>query len=159
MERLKHAGYEHYEISNFALPNCRSHHNETYWRGHPYFAFGVGASRYVDGYREKNETSFERYLTAIRSQQSATVEREWISTEAAAREKLVFGLRRLDGVDCETFLAETGYVVEDLGGAALRHYCDQGWLEYDDGVLRLTSEGLLISDGMWPNLIVAEDAS
>ena len=51
MDTLESAGLEHYEISNFARPGCRSRHNQVYWANHPYFGFGVGAARYLDGRR------------------------------------------------------------------------------------------------------------
>jgi oxygen-independent coproporphyrinogen-3 oxidase len=51
IDRLVAAGYEHYEVSNFAQPGCRSRHNETYWSGAGYFAAGPGAARYIDGSR------------------------------------------------------------------------------------------------------------
>jgi oxygen-independent coproporphyrinogen-3 oxidase len=54
IDMLTAEGFEHYEVSNFAGPECRSRHNETYWSGRSYFAAGPGASRYVDGRRETN---------------------------------------------------------------------------------------------------------
>ena len=57
IDRLTAAGFEHYEVSNFARPARRSRHNQAYWSGDGYFAAGPGAARYVDGIRETNHRS------------------------------------------------------------------------------------------------------
>ena len=82
--------------------------------------------------------------------QSPVAESEKLEAEDAARERLVFGLRRLEGVACEAFERETGYRVESLGGAALKEYQQHGLLEMREGTLRLTRKGLLVSDALWP---------
>ena len=103
IDRLTAAGFEHYEVSNFARPGCRSRHNETYWSGDGYFAAGPGAARYVDGVRETNHRSTTTYLQRVLAGESPVAEREELSPEARARELLVFGLRRIDGVSRREF--------------------------------------------------------
>ena len=98
IDRLTAAGFEHYEVSNFARPGCRSRHNETYWSGDGYFAAGPGAARYVGGVRETNHRSTTTYLQRVLAGESPVAERESLSPEAQARELLVFGLRRIEGV-------------------------------------------------------------
>ncbi len=53
IETLIASGYEHYEVSNFARPGCRSRHNQVYWRNEPYYGFGAGATSYVGGARSR----------------------------------------------------------------------------------------------------------
>lgn len=153
IDRLTAAGYEHYEVSNFALPGQRSRHNETYWLGLPYYAFGPGAARYVDGRREMNHKSVTTYIRRVLAGESPVAERESLDAPARARERLVFGLRRLEGVDAGSFETETGYSIETLAGEAVRRYVDRGLLEWSGRRLRLTRDGLLVSDALWPDLL------
>ncbi len=150
IDSLTGAGFEHYEVSNFAQPGHRSRHNETYWTGREFYAAGPGAARFIDGRREVNHRSTTTYLQRVMQGQSPVAESEKLEAEDAARERLVFGLRRLEGVDCEAFERETGYRVEALGGAALKEYQQHGLLEMREGTLRLTRKGLLVSDALWP---------
>jgi oxygen-independent coproporphyrinogen-3 oxidase len=85
--------------------------------------------------------------------QSPVAERETMSGEERARERLVIGLRRLSGLDLREFSRETGFSVERLGGEALQRFIEQGFLERTGTSLRLTRRGLLISDSLWPYLL------
>ena len=98
IDRLTAAGFEHYEVSNFARPGRRSRHNQAYWSGDGYFAAGPGAARYVDGVRETNHRSTTTYLHRVLAGESPVAEREQLDPEARARELLVFALRRIEGV-------------------------------------------------------------
>ena len=153
IDELTAAGFEHYEVSNFAQPGHRCRHNEVYWTGREYFAFGAGAARFVDGCREVNHRSTSAYLTRIRDGKSPVAEREMLSAEQHARECLVFGLRRLEGVDRGEFFAETGQTVDSLVGEPLRRFVELGLLEQENGRVRLTRKGLMISDSLWPEML------
>jgi oxygen-independent coproporphyrinogen-3 oxidase len=150
---LTAAGYEHYEVSNFALPGHRCRHNETYWLGRGYFAVGPGAARYVNGVREMNHRSTTAWLQRLDKNESPVAESEELGSEDRARERLVFGLRRLDGIDVREFAKEMGFTVEHLGGESLQRFVQQGFLERCETTLRLTRRGLLISDSLWPYLL------
>jgi oxygen-independent coproporphyrinogen-3 oxidase len=149
-ERLEAAGYEHYEVSNYALPGFRCRHNEAYWLGQPYFAAGPGAARFVDGRREVNHRSLVAYIRRLEAGQSSVAEWERLEPEGAARERLVFGLRRLEGVEASDFESATGFSIEQLVGGALPRFLDQGLLEWNGTKLRLTRPGVLVSDAIWP---------
>jgi oxygen-independent coproporphyrinogen-3 oxidase len=157
IETLTAAGYEHYEVSNFARPGHRCRHNETYWTGRPYFATGPGAARFVAGRRETNHRSTTTYIARVLAGQSPVAESEQLEPEDAARERLVFALRRLEGIDLAQFAAETGFAAERLGGDALSRFLNQGLLEIVDREnhrhLRLTRRGLLVSDALWPEFL------
>lgn len=150
---LKKNGFEHYEVSNFSRLGYRCKHNENYWLGNSYFGFGPGAARYVDGKRELNHRSTSRYLQMIQSGESPTVESELIDAEASAREKLIFGLRRIEGIDTRSFQEETEFAVLDLAERELNRLIDQKMLEFEGQTLRLTRAGLLVSDSIWPLLL------
>lgn len=153
IDLLEAAGFEHYEVSNFALPGRRSRHNQVYWEGASYYAAGPGAARYVDGVRETNHASLRTYLRRIAAGASPVAERESLDEEARARERLILGLRRLQGVEFAAFQAATGYGVFELAGDVLRALAAEGVVALDDRRIRLTREGLLVSDSVWPALL------
>ncbi len=153
IERLTSGGWEHYEVSNFARPGHRCRHNAVYWTGGEYYAAGPSAARHVDGVREVNHASTRTYVRRVLAGRSPVVERERLDRESKARERLVFQLRILDGVQLERFHEETGCDVQLLAGNLLSRYEAAGWLERRGSTLRLTREGLLVSDSLWPDLL------
>ena len=150
IERLVSSGFEHYEVSNFAQSGHRCRHNETYWTGRPYYAAGPGAARYVGGRREVNHRSVTTYLRRVLAGKSPVHESESLDPEDIARERLVFGLRRLEGVNRWDFRCETGYEIEELGEESLKRFVANHYLEWRNDQLRLTRTGLMVSDSLWP---------
>jgi oxygen-independent coproporphyrinogen-3 oxidase len=153
IDRLTDTGYEHYEVSNFAQPGCRSRHNQVYWSGDGYFAAGPGAARYLSGVREMNHRSTTTYLKSVLAGESPVAEREELSAEARARELLVFGLRRMAGVSRREFKQRTGLEVDALVAGPLTKFVDLGLLADDGERIQLTREGLFVSDGIWPEML------
>jgi oxygen-independent coproporphyrinogen-3 oxidase len=153
IDRLTATGFEHYEVSNFARPGRRSRHNQAYWSGHGYFAAGPGAARYVGGVRESNHRSTTTYLHRVLAGASPVAESEQLDLESRAREFLVFALRRLEGVSRTEFTAQTGYELDDLIAAPLQKFTSLGLLESDGDRLRLTRDGLFVSDALWPEML------
>ncbi len=152
-DTLSAAGWEHYEVSNFARPGCRSRHNEVYWRGEPYYAAGPGASRFVHGRRETNHRSTTTYLQRVLSGQSPVAETDELAPADRAREMLVFRLRMLEGITRQEFLQRTGFSLDALVGQPLRKYVACGLLHDRDDRIQLTREGLLVSDALWPEFL------
>jgi oxygen-independent coproporphyrinogen-3 oxidase len=153
IDRLTASGFEHYEVSNFARPGHRCRHNEVYWAGRPYFAAGPGAARYVGGRRELNHRSTTTWMARVLAGQSPVAEAEELSPEDRAREALVLGLRKLEGVSLADFARSTGFEVHQLVGTALDRYLDPGLLIEQSGRLRLTRRGLFVSDAIWPDFL------
>ncbi len=153
IDQLTAAGYEHYEVSNFAKPGHRSRHNETYWLGKSYYAVGPGAASFVGGVRSTNHRSTVTYLKRILAGESPVAETEKLGSEDAARERLVFGLRRLEGLDATQFVKATGYSIQQLGGEDLSTLTDQGLLQWHGETIKLTRSGLMVSDSIWPCLL------
>jgi oxygen-independent coproporphyrinogen-3 oxidase len=150
---LSSAGFEHYEVSNFALPGHACRHNDAYWDGRQYFAVGPGASRHIDNRRETNHRSTTAYLSRVLAGQSPVAESETLSAETKAREILVFGLCRLRGVSRRRFTDRTGMEIDSLVGEPLKRFVSLGLLEDAEGRVRLTREGLLVSDSLWPEFL------
>ncbi|MCU0960257.1 MAG: radical SAM family heme chaperone HemW [Pirellulaceae bacterium] len=152
-DRLIAAGWEHYEVSNFARPGHRCRHNEVYWRGEPYLAVGPGAARYVDGCRETNHRSTFTYLRRVRAGLSPVAESERLTAVDRAREMLVFRLRMLEGISRAEFRQRTGCDLDELAGRPLRRFAAWGLVQDTGDRIRLTREGLLVSDALWPDLL------
>jgi oxygen-independent coproporphyrinogen-3 oxidase len=153
IDRLTSAGLAHYEVSNFARAGCRSRHNQTYWSGDGYYAAGPGAARYVGGVRETNHRSTTTYVRRVLAGQSPLAEREQLPPESRARELLVFGLRRIEGVSRRDFRTRTGFGVDELVSRPLEKFVDLGLLLDNGHGVRLSREGLFVSDAIWPELL------
>lgn len=153
IEHLQSAGLKHYEISNLARPGFECRHNINYWTGGEFFGLGPGAARYVNFTRATNHSSLTRYIQLLRTRRDATVESELLDAEQQAREKLIFGLRQIDGVDLTEVTAATGFEIERHLAAQLDRLVDQGWLDRAGQRLKLTRRGLLVSDAIWPDLL------
>lgn len=148
IDRLRAAGFQHYEVSNFAQPGHACRHNEVYWKGEPFFGFGPGAARFVDGVREVNHGSTTTYIKRLLDGQSPVAHRERLGPEAAARERLVFALRRLDGVNRSWFYEKTGCQIEQLVGDSLSKLVQLKLIDDDGMQIKLTRQGLLLSDSV-----------
>lgn len=146
-------GFEHYEVSNFARPGHRCRHNEIYWTGGSYYSFGPGAARYVAGERSTNHRSTFTYLKRVQAGESPVESSECLEAEDRARELLVFGLRRLEGVHRDDFMHTTGFELDQIVGRELARHVAQGWLADDGQRVQLTREGLFVSDGLWPDYL------
>lgn len=153
IDRLTEAGFDHYEISNFARPGQRSRHNQVYWSGEPYYAAGPGAARYLGGVREMNHRSTTTWLRRVLAGQSPVAERDVLAPAERARELLVVGMRRVDGVNRREFHNCTGFGVDELAAETIAKFVRAGLMVDDGHRVRLTREGLFVSDAMWPELL------
>jgi oxygen-independent coproporphyrinogen-3 oxidase len=153
IDELTRAGFEQYEVSNFAQHGCRSRHNQVYWSGEGYFAYGPGAARYINGVRETNQRSTTTYIKRALKSESTVEDREQLDPEARARELLVFSLRRIEGVLRSHFHQRTGLRIDELVERPLRKYVDLLLLSDDGERIKLTREGLFISDAIWPEFL------
>jgi len=147
-ERLCAEGFEHYEISNFARPGCRSAHNCNYWFNGSYLGIGASAAAFVGGERRTNVADIPEYIEKIRSNGSAAVFSERLNPEDFARETAAFNIRYLPGIDRQSFLDRTGCDLEALFADMIDSYIGQGLLEYDGEVLRLTTRALPVADSV-----------
>ncbi|MFM8702626.1 MAG: radical SAM family heme chaperone HemW, partial [Planctomycetia bacterium] len=133
IDRLTAAGFEHYEVSNFARPGGRCRHNETYWDCRPWEAFGPGAARFDGRERITNHRSTTTWMRRVLTGEDGTGDREVMTPLDAARERVVLGLRRRDGLDRASFLAASGFALDAVAGGPIRRWTDRG-LATDDGV-------------------------
>lgn len=152
IDMLTAAGYEHYEISNFARPNRRCRANIIYWENREYLGIGPSAVSYLGGVRRKNVADVRKYVEAMRSGAgSIVVEEESLPPEDRARETAIQMLRMTDGVNEEAFRAITGFIASELFVRQFEEFSKSGLIVCDDRGFRLTRRGLLLS-----NLVMTE---
>lgn len=147
VDRLAAAGFEHYEISNFARGGRRrSRHNEKYWTDAPYYGFGVSAHAYLDGERRANVRQIAAYAEAVERDGTGVAERTPIGAGERAAEAAFLGLRRLEGIDVAAFAERHGVELLEAYREGLEQFFDVGLVEVVDGRLRLTRSGLVLSN-------------
>jgi oxygen-independent coproporphyrinogen-3 oxidase len=153
IDRLSAAGYEHYEVSNFARPGFRCRHNEAYWDCRPWEAFGPGAARFDGRTRTTNHRSTTAWINKTLAGEDAAGDVDAMTDEQASRERIVVGLRRREGLDRAAFHSASGFDLDALAGPAIARWVAQG-LATDDGVrVCLTRAGLLVSDALWADVL------
>ena len=153
IDRLEAAGFEHYEVSNFAWPGFRCRHNEAYWDCRPWEAFGPGAARFDGRTRITNHRSTTTWMSRVLAGVDHGGDVDAMSAEEAARERIVVGLRRRDGIDREAFRAASVSDLDALAGAAIGRWVERGLATDDGRRIRLTREGLLVSDALWADVL------
>ena len=124
---LAQAGYERYEISNYAKKGYACRHNLVYWQGGDYLGLGLGSSSYMDGVRFHNTTDLNTYVN-----QCVYVEdREELSVQAKMEEFMFLGLRVMAGVSGTEFEKRFGKTMEDVYGDVLRKHEEEGLLQIE----------------------------
>lgn len=124
---LAQAGYERYEISNYAKKGYACRHNLVYWQGGDYLGLGLGSSSYMDDVRFHNTTDLDTYVN-----QCAYVEdREELSVQAKMEEFMFLGLRVIAGVSGTEFEKRFGKTMEDVYGDVLRKHEEEGLLQIE----------------------------
>ena len=151
--KLLGAGYKHYEISNFALPNCHSRHNSSYWQGIRYIGIGPGAHSYDGTNRRWNLSNLSNYIATPEGEE-VPHEIEHLSMEERYDERIITELRTAKGINLELLLNDFGeHYHTHLMNQAMP-YIDRGQLiKTADNHLSLTPESILISDAIMCDLL------
>ena len=155
IDTLSAAGYEHYEISNFCKPGMYSRHNTSYWQGIPYLGCGPSAHSFDGDSREWNVASLNQYLSSIEQGQRQH-ETEQLNTQTRYNEYIITGRRTMGGISTEELKKKFGdrlwkYCLEQASS-----YLGNGKLELHNDRLKLTREGIFISDGIMSDLLEIE---
>ena len=146
-ERLAVAGYEQYEISNWARPGQASRHNLTYWRDGAWIGVGAGAASAYGGRRWKNTPVLERYISSIAQDGRARrVEDEEPDRLTQLLDALTLGLRLREGVSLADFAERFGIDLPEALGETGTWLLSAGFLRVEDGRLRITAEHQLITN-------------
>jgi oxygen-independent coproporphyrinogen-3 oxidase len=148
-EFLRKSGYEHYEISNFALPGYRSRHNQVYWQRGNYLGFGAGAHSFLNtpghGGRWENPAALPEYAAIVNSAELPELQSSMTHGEAMS-EFMFLGLRLLEGVDRGDFARQYGKELEEAFPKIVSLLGEKGLLCLEGTNVRLTSRGLLLAN-------------
>jgi oxygen-independent coproporphyrinogen-3 oxidase len=139
---LRSAGYQQYEISNWAKPGFPSRHNLKYWRREPYLGFGAGAHSFSGTERWANVHDAAAYVTSVSAGQSAVESIDTVTRELAFEEELFLGLRQLAGIDLRRIERQYGVDLEEK----LLHLASRGMVEREGNMLRLPADKLSVSN-------------
>ncbi len=152
--KLKRAGLQRYEISNYARPDCHSRHNVNYWRGGDYLGLGAGAHSYlrnadgVTGRRWSNEKNPARYMARVDRTAPGVVEHEEIGRARAIGEFLFLGLRLTEGIGTNAFYRRFGKFPWEIY-PRIKDWIEGDLLAVKQGHLRLTKKGLLVANSIF----------
>ena len=158
IEKLTAAGYEHYEISNFAKPSHRSRHNSSYWQDIPYIGLGAAAHSYTmlggspfekKAIRSWNVADIHQYIEAIERGELPS-EQEEIDEDTHYNDRITVALRTSDGLDLGTLTERhRRYCLKEA-----QRFLDDGLLKQHDNRLSLTRKGLFVSDYIMSSLVM-----
>ena len=141
IDKLEAAGYEHYEISNFARPGYRSRHNSSYWNDTPYIGLGAAAHSYNGHTRSWNVADIHQYIEGI-ERKERLFDSEVIEGDTRYNDCLTVALRTREGLN----LTELSAKHRDYCLRNARRFIDDGLLKIDNDHLSLTRKGLFVSD-------------
>lgn len=154
MKWMGQAGYEHYEISNFAKPGFRSRHNSSYWQGRKYLGIGPSAHSYDGISRQWNVSNNSVYIESV-TKGILPYEKEILTPTQRINEYIMTSLRTIEGLDLNRIHEAPGFseksALEKLQ-AASKKYIDGGLLKRENDHLVLTHEGKLLADGIAADL-------
>lgn len=155
---LQNAGYERYEISNYAKPGYACLHNQVYWTGGEYLGLGLGAASYWKGARFSNTPDMEEYMENC-SRARITENRKEIvtATQKSRMEEYMFlGLRMIRGVSIREFERRFGIPMNRVYGTVIRSYIGQGLLKIEQDRLMLTERGIDVSNSVMADFLLEE---
>lgn len=152
-EILACAGYERYEISNYARKGLECRHNLKYWKREEYLGIGLGASSFMNHSRFSNERDMEIYINQIHSGNLPVAEKEELSPWDEKSEFMYLGLRCMEGISEKRFYECFGEKVEHCFGEEILRCQEQGLLVREEGRIFLTRRGIDVSNRVFAEFI------
>lgn len=146
IDLLESAGFEHYEISNFAKPGHRCAHNLNYWENGEYVGLGVGAASYREGVRWVHTRRLDEYLAAALGGTEIPSEAERLEGTRRAGEAVMLALRTAQGVCLTQFKERYGLDFLEFYSSIVTRFCEEGLLELDARNVRLTRRGRFLAN-------------
>ena len=153
IHRLKAAGYEHYEISNFSLPGLQSRHNSSYWTGKKYIGCGPSAHSYDGKSRQWNIASLDKYIQGIKANKPV-YEIEELDLDTRYNDFVLTSIRTAAGMPLDKLKSEFGERLYNYCLRMAKPHLEQGTLKMVDNVLSLTEKGIFISDGIMSDMMM-----
>lgn len=155
MQWVQEAGYEHYEISNFARPGFRSRHNTSYWQGKPYLGLGPSAHSFNGAVRQWNVANNALYIQSLQKD-SLPFESEQLDARQQLNEYIMISLRTAEGIDLNRLEQQFGAAARSAVQASLQPYLQSKRCIIQEQRVILTKEGKLFADGIAADLFVVE---
>lgn len=153
---LQEAGYERYEISNYAKPSFRCKHNIGYWKRVEYLGFGLGASSLYQNQRFSNETELETYLQKANINQSTWLEPQSLTKKEAMEEFMFLGLRMCEGVSKHQFFLDFQVSMEEIYQPVIQKLKEESVLNEDIDRIWLTDYGVDVSNVVLAEFLISE---
>ena len=148
IDTLSNAGYEQYEISNFAKSGFECRHNLGCWQNHPFIGIGPSAASHIGNCRTRNISDIAAYVKAIESGRSSAEETITVSEKDKICETAVLNLRTIYGIDVKKFRQDTGRDPFLVFAEPIRTRCEQGLLNIDENRIFLTRKALPVADSV-----------
>ncbi|MBT5868736.1 MAG: radical SAM family heme chaperone HemW [Nitrospinaceae bacterium] len=145
---LQSAGYEHYEISNYAKSGYECQHNLNYWNNGEYLGLGAGASSYLNGERFKNINLPSRYIREVQVGGTAVESTERLEPLHAMGETIMLGLRQLKGISIENFENRFQVSFNTVYGKVLAPLLEERLITLNQNRMALSRKGLFIADSV-----------
>jgi oxygen-independent coproporphyrinogen-3 oxidase len=152
-EILSAAGYERYEISNYAKPGKECRHNLKYWKRERYIGMGLSAASCLDHKRFRNEASMEAYRQKIQEHVLPICETEELTKEDEMAEFMYLGLRCMKGISVKQFENTFEQDFSALYGKTVENLVSQGLLKREKDNIRLTHRGIDVSNRVFAEFI------
>ena len=154
-KELENAGYIHYEISNFAKPGFESKHNLSCWNQEEYIGFGVAAHSYTNDVRYSNIDSIEEYIKNYEEDNETDnfVFHEKQTKISKMKEFMMLGLRKIQGIRIQDFKNKFGENPIYLYRKELEKLVNEGLLERDGDVIKLTNKGIDLANLVWEEFV------
>lgn len=156
MDTLKEAGYEHYEISNFARPDKYSRHNTNYWKGIPYLGIGPSAHSFNGISRQWNIANNPKYIESL-LKDTVPAEIEILSQADRINEYIMTSLRTMWGMDLNKVEQDFGYDYRNQTEINLQEFIGKRWIEISNNTAILTNEGRLFADHIASTLFFEQE--
>jgi len=153
MEQLIEAGFDHYEISNFAKPGLFSKHNSNYWEGVPYLGIGPSAHSFNGESRQWNISNNSKYIDQIELKK-IPAEIEVLSIENRINEYIMTSLRTSKGMDLQKITDRFGSDYSNEIKDGLEPFIDKSWIIFKDQIITLTTDGKLFADHIASELFI-----
>ncbi|MEI6456238.1 MAG: radical SAM family heme chaperone HemW [bacterium] len=155
MDKMKKAGFLHYEISNFCKEGSLSIHNSNYWKGFPYLGLGPSAHSFNERSRKWNLSGLAAYIENIRSGAPFS-EKETLTATQPFNEYVMTSLRTMWGCSKQKIISDFGFQISDFFSGQAEKFIAQGLIKEISGIYYLTDEGKLFADGIASNLFLVE---
>lgn len=149
---LSLAGYQRYEISNYAKPGFECEHNKVYWTLGEYIGIGIGAASFFKGRRFSNTKDIRKYVQVFAEhgkyediEEIRNIDEE-LTADRLMEEYMFLGLRMTEGVSAAQFNEYFGHSIYDIYGRVIEKYVKSGYLINDGGIIKLSKRGIDVSN-------------